>query len=172
MSVVYAPKSGNNLLGILGTLATTFIPGLQPFAPFIGAGINAMQGNWGGVATSLAGGLPKGAVSSPQPSGTQSTGIAGTPSPVTSGSSGIGGATASGQTSLSNNPSLAPDATDRMQMNKVLMNDQSNQRKQLDSRFNEILGQYNITPEGNVDQSKWDGLMRSYPSIFGYQRGR
>jgi len=53
-------KKGGGLLGTLGKalgLAATFIPGLQPFAPFIGAASSLMQGDVGGAVGSAVSGF-------------------------------------------------------------------------------------------------------------------
>lgn len=57
---VHYTGGGGGLLGTLGkvlSLGASFIPGLQPFAPFIGAAGAAMNGDPAGAVGSLAGAI-------------------------------------------------------------------------------------------------------------------
>jgi hypothetical protein len=55
---VYYTGGGGSLLGSLLGLGATFIPGLQPAAPFLGAAGALMNGDPVGAATSMIGGIP------------------------------------------------------------------------------------------------------------------
>ena len=160
MAVIQAPKQQSNWGGIISTLVS-MMPGMQWVAPAYAAAKGIASGNLGQIASGIAGGIRHMQAPTPDAGG-------GMVAPAFT-----GGPDATDRMQMNKGllqqqqtPALAPDATDRMLMNKRLMDEQVN------SRYNQILGQYGITPEGPVDQSKWDGLMRSYPSIFGYQRGR
>ena len=160
MAVIQAPRQQSNWGGIISTLVS-MMPGMQWVAPAYAAANGIASGNPGQIASGIAGGIGQMQAPTPDAGG-------GMVAPAFT-----GGPDATDRMQMNKGllqqqqtPALAPDATDRMLMNKRLMDEQVN------SRYNQILGQYGITPEGPVDQSKWDGLMRTYPSIFGYQRGR
>lgn len=160
MAVIQAPRQQSNWGGIISTLVS-MMPGMQWVAPAYAAANGIASGNPGQIASGIAGGIGQMQAPTPDAGG-------GMVAPAFT-----GGPDATDRMQMNKGllqqqqtPALAPDATDRILMNKRLMDEQVN------SRYNQILGQYGITPEGPVDQSKWDGLMRTYPSIFGYQRGR
>ena len=183
MAVMQAPRQQSNWGGIISTLVS-MMPGMQWVAPAYAAANGIASGNPGQIASGIAGGVGQMQAPTPDAGG-------GMVAPAFT-----GGPDATDRMQMNKGllqqqqtPALAPDATDRMQMNKRLLQEQQtpalapdatdrmlmNKRlmdEQINSRYNQILGQYGITPEGPVDQSKWDGLMRTYPSIFGYQRGR
>lgn len=160
MAVIQAPRQQSNWGGIISTLVS-MMPGMQWVAPAYAAVKGITSGNLGQAASGIAGGVNQMQAPTPDSGG-------GMVAPTFT-----GGPDATDRMQMNKGllqqqqpAPLAPDATDRMQMNNSLMQDQTN------NRYNQILGQYGITPEGPVDQSKWDGLMRMYPSIFGPQRGR
>jgi len=158
MAVKYAGGGGWGIWDILGTIASVAIPGAAPFVAGAKALGGLLNGDPGQAAMQAVGMVAPGKV-------TKSEGI--TPSA----GGGVGVATPE--------MSLAPDATDRMQMNKELRAQQvadASKYAQLVSMYGNspendwtarqeaIRGGYESIPGG--EQTQWENLLTRYPTLF------
>lgn len=149
MAVKYTGGGGGSFWNILGTLASAFIPGAGPYIAGANLLRSALSGKPEDAATQAVGMVAPGKV-------TKSEGI--TPSA----GGGVGVATPE--------MSLAPDATDRMQMNKELLAQQVAENHRVDSIYNELASKYGGIPDADVSNtypSRWTQLLTRYPSMFG-----